>query len=83
MTQDSKNAKHFIADNNKVFQRIFNGFTAINEPYIVGEELFLGMIMVDELGNPLNTQIPDSIYYYEEIDKPEKKERNEKADNVA
>lgn len=78
MTQDSKNSKRFIADNGKVFQRVYNGFTAIAEPYIVGEELILGEILVDAEGNALATPINDDIHYYEEIDAPEQEEDNKK-----
>lgn len=75
MTQDNNNPKRFIADEGKVFQRIYNGFSAIDEPYIVGNELILGKILVDAEGKNLATTIDDDIHYYEEIDAPKQEER--------
>ena len=74
MTQDSNNPKHFIANEGKVFQRVYNGFSAIDEPYIVGNELILGEILVDAEGKNLSTVIDDDIHYYEEIDTPKQEE---------
>lgn len=74
MTQDTNNSKHYTADEGKVFQRIHNGFTAIEQPYIVGTSLILGEILIDSYGNKLDEPIPDKIEYYEEIDAPVQEE---------
>lgn len=71
MTQDINNPSHFIADEGKVFQRVYNGFTAIEKPYVVGSELIIGKILVDNEGNKLDEPIADDIHYYEEINAPE------------
>lgn len=70
MTQDINNPKHFIADEGKVFQRIYDGFAAIENPYIVGSELIIGKILVDHEGKKLSEPIDDDIHYYEEIVAP-------------
>ena len=77
MTQDINNEKHYIADAGKALQRVYNGFTAIEKPYIVGEEIIIGEILVDAEGNKLATPIADDIHYYEEVEapKPEKSEK--------
>ena len=77
MTQDINNPKHWIADEEKVFQRINNGFAPIETPYIVGEEIILGQILVDNDGNKLDNPIDDNINNYEEINKPEEKKEAE------
>lgn len=79
MTQDTNNSKHYIADEGKVFQRIHNGFTAIEQPYIVGTALILGQILIDSYGNKLDEPIDDKIEYYEEIDAPVQEENKEEA----
>jgi len=77
MTQDSNNKNHYIADEGMCFRRINNGFTPIENSYIVGEELFLGQILVDQNGKELSSPINDHIEYYEEVEapKPEKSEK--------
>lgn len=70
MTQDINNPKKYTADEGKVFQRIHNGFTTIENPYIVGTVLILGQILVDAEGNKLEASIDDKIEYYQEIDAP-------------
>lgn len=79
MTQDTNNSKHYIADEGKVFQRIHNGFTAIEQPYIVGTALILRQILIDSYGNKLEEPIDDKIEYYEEIDAPVQEENKEEA----
>lgn len=71
MIQDINNNKHYVAEEGKVFQRIFDGFNNIENPYIVGTNLIMGMILVDSNGNKLATPIEDKIEYYKEIDIPE------------
>lgn len=71
MTQDINNPNHFIADEGKVFQRVYNGFTVIEKPYVVGSELIIGKILIDNEGNKLDEPIDDDIHYYEEINAPE------------
>lgn len=77
MTQDKNNPKHFICDEGKTFQRIHNGFTEIENPYIVGTEIKLGKILIDETGKELEDPINDLIEYYEEIELPEEEEIKE------
>ena len=76
MIQDINNPNHFIADEGKVFQRVYNGFVAIQKPYVVGSELIIGKILVDNTGNSLGEPIDDDIHYYEEVDAP-KNDENE------
>lgn len=70
MTQDINNPKKYTADEGKVFQRIHNGFTIIEKPYVAGAVLILGQILVDAEGNKLAAPIDDKIEYYQEIDAP-------------
>lgn len=70
MTQNTTNTKMYTADEGKVFQRIHNGFTTIEKPYIVGTALILGQILIDDKGNKLAAPIDDKIEYYQEIDAP-------------
>lgn len=70
MTQDTTNTKMYTADEGKVFQRIHNGFTTIEKPYIVGTVITLGQILIDAEGKKLESPIDDKIEYYEEIDAP-------------
>lgn len=70
MTQDIDNPKYYIADEGKCFRRIHNGFTAIENPYIVGTALILGQILIDDKGMKLDEPIDDKIEYYEEVDMP-------------
>lgn len=79
MTQDTNNTKMYTADEGKVFQRIHNGFTTIEKPYIVGSMLILGQILIDAEGNKLASPIDDKIEYYEEIDAPVEEETTEEA----
>lgn len=76
MTQDIKNTKRYVADEGKVFQRVYNGFSAISEPYVVGDEIILGQILVDAEGHALTTPINDDIHYYEEVDAPKRDEKD-------
>ena len=71
MTQDINNPKHYTTDEGKVFQRISNGFTQIENPFVVGPDIILGEILVNEKGEKLDTPIEDKIEYYAEIDIPE------------
>lgn len=83
MTQDKNNPKHYIADEGKIFQRISNGFTNIETPYVVGTELTLGEILIDQNGNKLESPIEDRIEYYNEIDLPkEDVKENENEETV-
>lgn len=66
MTQNTTNTKMYTADEGKVFQRIHNGFTTIEKPYIVGTTIILGQILSKKLAAPID----DKIEYYEEIDAP-------------
>lgn len=68
MKQISK--KKYLADEGKVFQRIFDGFNDINPPQGYFTNLTLGKILVDSNGNELETPILDDIDYYEEIELP-------------
>ena len=77
MIQDTNNPKKFTADEGKIFQRIHNGFTNIEEPYIVGTTLILGKILVNEEGKELADPIDDLIEYYEEINLPVQEEQQE------
>ena len=77
MIQDINNPKKFTADEGKIFQRIYNGFTNIEEPYIVGTTLILGKILIDSYGNKLEEPVDDLIEYYEEIDLPVQEEQQE------
>lgn len=77
MIQDTNNPKKFTADEGKIFQRIYNGFTNIEEPYIVGTTLILGKILVNEEGKELADPTDDLIEYYEEIDLPVQEEQQE------
>ena len=70
MTQNTTNTKMYTADEGKVFQRIHNGFTTIEKPYIVGTTIILGQILIDVEGKKLESPIDDKIEYYEEIDAP-------------
>lgn len=70
MTQNTINTKMYTADEGKVFQRIHNGFTTIEKPYIVGTTIILGQILIDAEGKKLAAPIDDKIEYYEEIDAP-------------
>lgn len=70
MTQNTTNTKMYTADEGKVFQRIHNGFTTIEKPYIVGTVITLGQILIDAEGKKLESPIDDKIEYYEEIDAP-------------
>lgn len=70
MTQNTTNTKMYTADEGKVFQRIHNGFTTIEKPYIVGTTIILGQILIDAEGKKLESPIDDKIEYYEEIDAP-------------
>lgn len=72
MVQDINNTKHYIADEGKVFQRIYNGFSQLAKPMTLGKELFLGQILVDNDGNELETPIEDMIEYYTEVIEPER-----------
>lgn len=81
MIQDTNNSRHYTADEGKVFQRIHNGFTAIENPYIVGTALILGQILIDAEGNKLDEPIDDKIEYYEEIDAPAQEESTEEVEN--
>jgi len=75
MTQDINNPKHYIADEGMVFQRISNGFTELENPMTVGSQLYLGKILIDSKGNTLDELIDDSIEFYTEIPRPERKNR--------
>lgn len=75
MTQDPENNKHFIADEGKIFRRVFNGFSEIENPYTAGTELILGEILIDDKGRKLNPAIEDKIEYYDEIDIPVEEEQ--------
>ena len=77
MIQDTNNPKKFTADEGKVFQRIYNGFAEIENPYIVGTALILGKILVDNEGKELVEPIDDLIEYYQEIDLPVQEEQQE------
>lgn len=77
MTQDSKNTKHYIADEGKVFRRVYDGFNKLSKPLILGNELILGNIILNSNGDMLNAPIEDKIEYYEEVDAPERKSREE------
>lgn len=81
MTQDINNPSHFIADEGKVFQRVYNGFTAIEKPYVVGSELIIGKILVDNKGHKLDNPINDDIHYYEEITAPEPENKEESVED--
>lgn len=70
MTQNTTNTKMYTADEGKVFQRIHNGFTTIEKPYIIGTVITLGQILIDAEGKKLESPIDDKIEYYEEIDAP-------------
>lgn len=70
MTQNTTNTKMYTADEGKVFQRIHNGFTTIEKPYVVGTVITLGQILIDAEGKKLESPIDDKIEYYEEIDAP-------------
>lgn len=70
MTQNATNIKMYTADEGKIFQRIHNGFTTIEKPYIVGTTIILGQILIDAEGNKLAAPIDDKIEYYQEIDAP-------------
>ena len=75
MTQDINNPKHYIADEGMVFQRISNGFAELEKPMTVGSQLYLGKILIDANGNALDEPIDDSIEFYTEIARPERKHR--------
>lgn len=70
MIQDKDNNRHYIADEGKIFQRISNGFADIEEPYIVGNELILGQILINNRGEKLEHPIDDKIEYYAEVEIP-------------
>lgn len=57
----------YIADEGKVFQRIFDGFNEI-EPYGNFSNLTLGNILMDSDGFKLDSPIPDKIEYYKEVE---------------
>ena len=60
MIQDSKNTKHFTADNGKVFRRL-------SDKLILGQELYLGAVYY--LGSiKLYEPLTEIIEHYEEID---------------
>jgi hypothetical protein len=82
MTQDNNNPKHYIADEGKIFQRISNGFTNIENPYPVGSELILGEILIDQNGNKLEAPIEDRIEYYEEIDLPKEEVKENENEEI-
>ena len=75
MTQDYNNEKHYIASEGKVFQRISNGFNKLAEPIVLGNELFLGNIILDAEGKMLEKPIEDKIEFYEEVEAPVNKDR--------
>ena len=77
MTQDINNPKHFIADEGKVFFRVYDGFKAIEKPFVTGSELILGKIIVDSEGNRLAEPIDDDIHYYNEDVAPVKDENSD------
>lgn len=83
MIQDIENSNHYIADEGKVFKRIHNGFAELEEPMILGNELYLGDIIVDNNGKRLRRPIPDSIEYYTEIDIPVEEDNESVEENDA
>lgn len=76
MTQDINNPKHYIAEEGMVFQRVNNGFNDI-KPMPLGSNIYLGQILVDGEGKPLETPIDDNIEYYKEVIRPERKHKKE------
>lgn len=82
MTQDKNNPKHYIANEGKIFQRVSNGFTNIEIPYVVGTELMLGEILIDQNGNKLESPIEDRIEYYEEIDLPKEEVKENENEEI-